>query len=394
MSSHFIEINGSIGEGGGQVLRNAVVYSALLRKPIKICNIRSNRPKPGLKQQHLSGLRVAVDICGGVLNGDILGSESISLDITEENIDSKAHRVISADIGTAGSICLLLQVAFPCMLYHNDIKLNIRGGTDTTYAPIIDYFQKVFLKTLSKHCFGTNVDTDLTIHTRGYFPKGGGDVTFELSKNIFNSMNLPIPAIQLTERGDFHLVTIQSFYGGHVPPHVAETMVYSASEHLRRHLPSTVDIETEVIRHKSAIGSGSGIWITTETSTGCILGGSAIGHPKENPKVTGIKAAYEILHTIQSKGCVDDWLQDQLIIFMALAKGKSQILTGSLTQHTTTAISVAEMMTDAKFHIEIMQTDVSNSDGETYVRHSPRCSEPGYKEGRHLITCQGIGFHK
>lgn len=395
MSLHYIEIDGSVGEGGGQVLRNAVVYSALLRKPIKICNIRAGRTKPGLKQQHLAGLRVAVDICGGLLNGDSIGSESISLDTNEDhviNVDSK-RRLVSAVIGTAGSICLLLQVALPCMLFYNDILLNIKGGTETNFAPIMDYFQNVFLKTLSKRCFGTNVNADMTIHTRGYFPKGGGDVTFALTKNMFVSNRLPLPAIQLTDRGDIHLFTIQSFYGGNVPRHVAERMAHSASKHLRRHLPPTIDIKIQIRRHTHAVGSGSGIFIVTETSTGCILGGSALGHPKEIPHETGIKAANEILDSVLSGGCVDVWLQDQLIIFMALAKGTSQIVTGCLTQHTTTAISVAEMMTDAKFHIEALQSD-RNFPDDASCRHPSRCSEPEYVEGRHLITCQGIGFHK
>jgi RNA 3'-terminal phosphate cyclase (ATP) len=392
MSLNFIEIDGSFGEGGGQILRNAVVYSALLRKPVQICNIRAGRTKPGLQHQHLAGLRVAVNICGGLLSGDSIGSESISLDSSEEKNDPE-QRIVSAVIGTAGSVCLLLQVALPCMIFHNTITLNIKGGTDTNFAPMIDYYQNVFLKTLSKHCFGTNVEADMKIHTRGYFPKGGGDVTFSLPKNNLFSNHIPLSAFQLTDRGDIHSVTIQSFHGGNVSRQIAERMANSASKQLRRDIPASIEIQIQVNRHRNAVGSGSGIWIVAETSTGCILGGSALGHPKENPDVTGIKAVDEILHSIQSGGCVDDWLQDQLIIFMALAKGTSKILTGCLTQHTTTAIAVAEMMTDAKFQVEAIQKSTSITD-DARVRHSQRCSEPGYIEGRHLITCHGIGFHK
>lgn len=385
MSYTFIDIDGSIGEGGGQILRNAVVYSILLKTPIRIDNIRSGRKISGLRKQHLTGLNLAVDMSGACLEGGVIGSERITFNTSSTAIKnfSDTARVICAEIGSAGSICLLLQIACPCMIFQGKVILRLKGGTDTTFAPTLDYFQKVFLKVLSKQCFRDMIQVEINIHSRGYYPKGGGEIVFSLAKNDILPQSRSLPSITLTERGDISTFQIHCFYGGSVSCQIAEKMAKSAKDHLQSsHEFSNTNIVITIVRHERAFGSGSGILIIAETSTGCILGGSALGSPKEEPHITGKRAAEEIVRTLALGGCVDDWLQDQLILFMCLAEGCSQILTGSLTQHTVTAIAIAERMTGVKFHVEALGNPLLPM----------RLNQNGDLEGRHLISCQGIGF--
>jgi RNA 3'-terminal phosphate cyclase (ATP) len=131
-----------------------------------------------------------------------------------------------------------------------------------------------------------------------------------------------------------------------------------------------VRIETYKEDTSSAPHSGSGIVLLARTSTGCILGGSALGAPRVSPEDTGVKAAEELLEAVESGGCVDKYIQDQMIIFMALAAGSSTLVTGPITLHTETAIHIAEKLTKAKFKISA-------------------CTE---NNRAWVITCEGIGL--
>lgn len=164
-----------------------------------------------------------------------------------------------------------------------------------------------------------------------------------------------------------------------------------------------VAIEVEVISEASAIGNGCGLLLVATTTTGCIFGGSALGKPKVKANVTGEKAAKELLSALQHGGCVDEWLQDQLIIFMALAEGTSEIKTGSLTLHTKTAITFATELCGASFDIIHLPEDGgslndvvvrgngggSNSNGTS--SQAPAYGQAGKEEGRFLIRCKGVG---
>ena len=381
--SETITIDGSHGEGGGQVLRNAISFATILKKTIKISKIRAGRSKPGLKAQHMTGLRICTEIRGGVLECCELNSTEISYTPPTEDIPEEKIEYVG-DTKTAGSICLVLQAALPVALFSrkNPTDLILKGGTNASMAPQYDYWEEVFLPTLISKC---GFPDDLIQHRvvrRGYFPRGGGEVRIEIEP-----WRETLPPIVLTERGEVSNIRIRSYYGGTtVPLRVAAEMAESAKKVLQE-AGITVEPEVEIVNQTEAIGSGCGILLVATTTTDCLLAGSALGTPKKHATKVGREAAEELVATLKDGGCVDDWLQDQLILFMALASGSSEMLTGSLTMHTRSAIWTAEQLSGAKFEVKRLEEVTSGVDGEGY-------GKDGRIPGKHLIRCTGINFVK
>jgi len=361
MDSNIVLIDGSVMEGGGQILRMSVGLSALLSKPICITKIRAGRASPGLKAQHLTGLTLVRDLSGGHLDGGHFGSVEITF-VPGEILSGQ----FSADTKTAGAVCLLAQVSIPCALFSKGpTSLNLRGGTNAQMAPQIDEYTEIFLPNISKFGF----EFEFEVLKKGFFPKGGGEVNFFM-KPVKN-----LQPIQMTDPGVVQSIYGWSFCAGNLPIRVAEQMTAAVKKHLRGSNSCaikgvSVDIETYKEDFSCVSHSGSGIVLVAKTSTGCILGGSALGGPKISPEETGIKAAEELLEAVECGGCVDKYIQDQMIIFMALAAGHSTLVTGPLTLHTETAIHIAEKLTNAKFNIENCQDN----------------------NRAWMITCEGIGL--
>src|SRR5215831_4423157 len=161
-----IRIDGSFGEGGGQIIRTAVTLSAITGKPIEIENIRKNRKLPGLRPQHLTGIRILSKICKAKVEGMHVNSTSLKFFPSDGlNLD------IAEDIGTAGSISLVLQVLIPSVsIMGKSLKLSITGGTDVPWSPTLDYTKYVLAEAFSR--IGINFTVE--IKKRGYYPKGGG----------------------------------------------------------------------------------------------------------------------------------------------------------------------------------------------------------------------------
>ncbi|KAF5386599.1 hypothetical protein D9615_001722 [Tricholomella constricta] len=384
-------IDGSVLEGGGQILRNSISLSALLSKPVSIHKIRNARTPPGLKNQHRTGLQLAAEISSAQLTGATNGSETI--DFSPGRISLPGDFV--ADSVTAGSTTLLLQIALPLLLFASAptraSHLTLLGGTNATQAPQIDYTKHVFLPFMQRH-FGLE-GVELEIAKRGYFPKGGGEVRVGVEPFCNGGERRRLRAARVLERGRvMHVGGIAHFAG--LPMRVGREMVLGARrglEELEGLNGSSVgvDIQYKRERNEDTKGAGSGIVLWAELEGGGVIGGSAVGRKGTDPHKVGQLAAAELSRGLQADGCVDEvalflypffappltfsspqWLQDQIIIFMALAEGKSEIRCGKrgLSLHTKTAIWVAEQLTDAKFDID---------------------EEPS---GHTVIRCVGIGY--
>lgn len=354
MSTYF-EIDGSILEGGGQILRMAVSFGAIVSTPIRVTKIRAGRSKPGLAAQHLKGLELVSEMCSGKLNGAYIGSQQI------EFWPGKLHGGnFTANPQTAGAISLLLQIALPCALFADGLStLDLRGGTNAEMAPQIDFMTEVFRPNMER--FGASFDFDL--HRRGYYPKGGGHVTINISpvKNL--------SSVTLTDLGELKKVCGWSYAAGVLPVEMAHQMSNAAKEVIIKSFRKTeVSIECYKESKEMAPDNASGIILVGETSTGCLLGGSGLGKRNTKAHAVGVEAATQLCDAALKGGCVDDYTQDQLIILMALSNGKSTIRVADVTLHTKTAIHVAELLTEARFTVT-PQGDNGN-----------------------LIECIGIGF--
>ncbi|KAG1758525.1 RNA 3'-terminal phosphate cyclase [Suillus occidentalis] len=340
-----IALDGSFCEGGGQILRIAIALSALLSKPISIQNVRHNRRPPGLRKQHEAGINLAAAISSAQTEGVHLASTSVTFNPRKIELP----KILTADPGTAGSTTLLLQVSLPCLLFSSSptspSQLTLRGGTNAAQAPQIDYTQHVFLPFMKRH-FG--LDIALNIIRRGYFPKGGGAVFCSVP-----SVTEALPPVTLTERGPVQLIKGEARVGG-LPFILAERMKNAARATLLAAGVSPTTIRINAVREtqEEAYGSGGGILLLAETGNGCVIGGTSVSTKDKAPEEVGIEAAEELLRNLRHDGCVDEYLQDQIIIFIALAKGRSTVKTGPLTDHTRTAIKIAEQMTGATFHLE------------------------------------------
>jgi len=329
-----IEIDGSYGEGGGQVVRTAVALSAVTGEEIKVTNIRKNRPNPGLKQQHLKALETAASICGARVSG--LSPGSTELFFAPVEIKGGKYNI---DIGTAGSITLLLQCIMPSLPFAKEkVELTIRGGTDVAWSPTIDYLQHVTLRALDQFGYAGSV----TPEERGYYPRGGGKVSA-----IFEPCKLHGFHFRVTEEnkrsGESQKEKIMGIsHASNLPAHVPSRQAEAArSLLLEAGYTSRIDIKSCEF---FSTGSGITLW-----SGYC--GGSALGEKGLPAEKVGRRAAEEVIAELKAGTAVDIHLADQLIPYMALA-GNSSYTVRELTLHAATNIWVTEQFLDVKFKIE------------------------------------------
>jgi RNA 3'-terminal phosphate cyclase (ATP) len=360
MNDNVFEVDGSVMEGGGQIIRMSIAFAALLKKPINLTKIRAGRTKPGLQAQHLNGIQLAAELCGARVDGCKLQSTQVQF------VPGSASKLSSfvADTKTAGATTLLAQVALPCALLgmNSATRLDLKGGTNAEFAPQVEYYSQVFLPTLKK--FG--VSTKCNVIRKGYFPKGGGQILLDVS---------PVKELQpidLTDFGDVKSVNICASVAGILNVKLAQEMARGAKDVLVEFLgrQSNVRVSVDAFKENEAFGNGNSILIIAETSTGCVLGSGRIGSRGKSGAELGIEAAEELIGSLKIRACLDQYLQDQTIIYMALAGGVSRVRTGPLTLHTKTAIHIAEMLSGAIFKVE-------QSESEKDV---------------HFIECRGISF--
>ncbi len=338
-----IEIDGSYGSGGGAILRISAALSAVTGKPIHVFNIRKNRPKgSGLKIQHLEGLKAVAELCDGKLEGAKLNSEEIWFypgKIQSKNIDIK--------IGTAGSIGLIFQsLKLPSCYADGDVNIKINGGaTFGKYAPPTPYTQNVLLSTLRK----TGYNGDINIIRHGFFPVGGAEVNFSIKPcKTFKP-------IILTERGKIKNIEGISIASKFLEkPKVAERQAKAASDMLKAKGFDS-EIKTE---YAESSCPGSGIVLFTKASTGTLLGSDSLGERGKPAETVGKEASESLLKTLTSNSSVDEHLSDQLLVFMALAKGKSIITAPRLTNHAKTNMWVIKKFLDVDFNVKEQEKNV------------------------------------
>jgi len=332
-----IEIDGSQKSGSGTILRLSVALAAILGKPLHIYNIRQNRPQPGLRPQHLEAVLTAAKLC----NAEVRGAELNSRELWFTPRKIKGGK-IEAEIGTAGSIPMLLMTVLPiCAFAENTVHLRVsKGGTDVQHSPTINYMRFVFLPTLRR----MGLNAALTVQKYGYYPKGMGEVTLTVEPCT------TLKPILLESFGKIKAVKGISVCTFLADRRVAERQAKAANQYLRER-GYTADIQ--IVNDKSnPMQKGSSIVLWAETDTGVIIGADAIGEIRKTSETVGKEAAEKLVAELSTKPTVDIHLADMLIPYAALAKGKSAFLSRTISEHLETNIWLAEKILETKFNVK------------------------------------------
>ncbi|MEM3352626.1 MAG: RNA 3'-terminal phosphate cyclase [Saccharolobus sp.] len=324
-----IEIDGSFGEGGGQILRTSLTLSVITGKPFRIYNIRANRPNPGLQRQHLWAIKVMKKISNAETKGDELGSKEL---IFIPHEISKGIN-IDVEIGSAGSITLILQTIIPAIM-DKSVKVKIRGGTDVPFSPTIDYIRLVYLEILKK----IGIDAKLRLISRGHYPEGGGEV-------ILDDVSGKPHSFSLINLGKLERIEGISHVSS-LPKDIAYRQANSAKNVLSK-LGVPVKIEIDVRQGEISKGSGIALVAIGENS---IIGSDALGKRGKRAEVVGEESANMLIEDIRSGAAVDRHMSDMLMLYAALYNGE---FTGAqLTSHASTNLMIIKKFLNVNIEIE------------------------------------------
>jgi RNA 3'-terminal phosphate cyclase (ATP) len=339
-----IQIDGSYGEGGGQVIRTALALAAWTGQPMRIDKIRANRPNPGLAAQHLAGVLATAQIVDATVEGATIGSQSLSFHPQRPPQPGVYHFDVSklAKRGSAGATTLLFQTVWlPLALSRGKSDLDLHGGTHVAWSPPYSYLASVYLPTVAR--MGLIAQT--TLNAWGFYPVGGGDFTANLPGD-----QQPSP-LTLTERGD--LVRIGGVaIAAELPAHIAQRIANRALNVLKA---ERLPVEITPQRVKSA-GPGAGIFLVAEYEN-AVAGFSAMGAQGKPSDQVADEACRDLVRHHRQGEPVDPHLADQLLLPLALTPGESSFRTSQITQHLITNAQVIRRFLPVEITIDGAEGD-------------------------------------
>ena len=342
----FIRIDGSYGEGGGQILRTSVTLSAITKKTVEIVNIRARRHNPGLRPQHVHAIKAVASLCDAQVENVHVGSDTIKF--IPKEMQSGA---IQIDVGTAGSLTLILQTVIPvASLSGKRVEVELRGGTDVRWSPTFDYLRYVVQPAFSM----IGIDFDLVVQKRGYYPVGGGIVraTIEPCAKPNTFEMIKAPKIEPT------MVSVCSS----LPAHVAHRQIASALTKLQK-VGVTCNSYCASVEQSSS--PGSSILIYSVSNFGPFVGSDAIGEKGKLAEDVGAEAAEKFIVAYNSTAPVDQYLADMLVLPLCLADGKSTFIVNKTSQHLNTNLYVTSKIVGCKY-------EINKADGNYMVRIDSR----------------------
>jgi len=328
--SKTIEIDGSLGEGGGQILRTALSLSCITGRALRLFNIRKGRKRPGLMPQHIT----CVNAAAGISHAGVSGNEKGSSELT-----FVPGRVVPGDytfdIRTAGSCSLVFQTLLPpLVLSGKPSRITIKGGTHVPMSPTYDYISDIFLPMLNR----TGIAVESSIMRYGFYPKGGGEVGFHIQPAD------KIKGMHLTSRGA--LLSVHGLSGvSNLPLSIAERQKMSVIQHM-----SPTDVDLRVIEVPS-YGQGTFVFLRGEYEN-APAGFSSLGERGKPAEAVGREAADQFVAFHNSSGCLDPHLADQMVLYLSLAREDSSFTTSRITQHLITNLRVIEQFLDIRYEIQ------------------------------------------
>lgn len=331
-----IEIDGSYGEGGGQIVRTALSLSCLFQKPFRIFNIRKNRKKPGLKPQHLTCVKAAQRITGARVKGDY--QESTELFFSPGRVQTGSF---SFDIGTAGSTSLVLQTLIPAFVFPGQkTTITLTGGTHVPFSPSFHYLSEVFVRFLEL----IGIHVRLSIDSYGFYPRGGG----RIQADIFPAEK--VTPLRITGRG--HLLGFSGYSGvGNLPMNIAERQRNAFQNKVLsgvKELKKSPDIALLEVRTP-----GKGTFIDIAASFDhSIAGFTSLGAIGKKAESVGEEAAGEFIKYYRTDAAVDSHMADQIVLYLSLCSKESSFTTSAITNHLITNLWAIGLFHDIQYSLE------------------------------------------
>jgi RNA 3'-terminal phosphate cyclase (ATP) len=331
-----IEIDGSYGEGGGQILRTSLALSLVTRKSFMIKNVRAGRREPGLLNQHVTAVNAAAEIGNAIVSGNVLRSRQISFEPKGIKPGRYQFRV-----GTAGSCTLILQTILPAlMIAESGSELALEGGTHNPFAPPFDFLDRVFLPILSQ--MGPRVEAGLK--RWGFYPSGGGRIDVSIKPCA------TLSGIELIKRGKIKRILSRAIVS-RLPSDIARREL----EVVRKEL-GLENRTIEMLKLTTAYGPGNVliIEIQSENITELFVG---FGRKAKSTEQIAGGVVDKAKEYISSEAPVGKYLADQLLTPMAVA-GAGKFRTMALTDHATTNIEIIKRFLDVKINISPIEKNV------------------------------------
>ncbi|MFP4248726.1 MAG: RNA 3'-terminal phosphate cyclase [Armatimonadota bacterium] len=311
-----LTIDGSHGEGGGQVLRTGLSLSALLGRDLRIVNIRAGRSKPGLAAQHLTSARAAAAVCGASLKGDRIGS--MEIEFRPRELRGGRYQF---EVGTAGAATLVMQTVLPALLFApNSSHLQVHGGTNVQWSPSHEYISEVFLPTIGE--MGAEVALECLLP--GFFPKGGGCIEARVQP-----LERGLKPLDWRERGDLRSLTAYSVAESRLPSHIVRRQIDAAREALGS--AGVRALESRPASHCP----GTSLVIAASFDHGR-AGFTALGRRGKSAEEVGQEAGGQAARFLEGTASVDRHLADQVLLYAAIAGGRTECLTDGMTEHIRT----------------------------------------------------------
>lgn len=327
-----IQIDGSQGEGGGQILRTALALAMITGQAFELINIRAGRKKPGLMRQHLICVQASQNISQAYVEGAELHSQRLYF--APQHVQSGTYQF---QIGSAGSTTLVLQTLLPALLLQNEAsELTISGGTHNPLAPTADFIEYCFLPTLTK----IGIETEFKLNKAGFFPIGAGEIQIKIQpwqhRNKLNLLNRG--ALQSTEA--FAAVLNLSEEAQIVQRELAT-------------LNKRLKLDAQQQFHLNGISQGNTAYVIVEHQHHTQLF-TALGEMRKSAEQIANHLAEQVGQYISSQAVVDEYLADQLLLPMALGQG-GEFTAQCISEHTRTQATMIEKFIDCE--IEFIELD-------------------------------------
>lgn len=326
-------IDGSQGEGGGQILRTSLSLSALTGRPFRLENIRANRPKPGLRPQHLTAVRAVATVCNAELDGAHLNGTRLEFRPQSPPQAGDYHFDVSdaAEGGSAGAVTLIFQaLLWPLLFAAAPSRLMLRGGTHVPFSPPFHYLAHVARPAFAR--LGAHFDTELKAW--GWYPAGAGEMTATIE---------PVTHLQAASFARGPVERIEGVAAvTNLPAHIPHRLARRAGNLLAA---AGYSHKIEALRQRGA-GPGAGIvlWLPG-------AGFTSLGRPGLPAEKVAETAVAELLAFLDNGAAIDKHLADQLLLPQVLSQGSATFTTDQLTQHLTTSADLLRQWLSATITI-------------------------------------------